>query len=138
MIRIPISSRRLQHLPRLLLIMLVCGASFPVAAQQPAGVAATAGLQRIEGVLLNALFGIGKVRLSNGMVPILYQVDGRRAVTITSNRLSIARSNAEAVEKGGRYTPPNDVLVDAVIVSCGSADRIDRIFNCKRLAVSTS
>jgi hypothetical protein len=52
--------------------------------------------------------------------------------------LPIARTNATAVEDGGRYTPPDELLVDIVSVRCGSADRIDAIFNCTKVVVTSN
>ena len=92
----------------------------------------------IDGPLLNALLDISKTRLSGGMFGgVSKGVDGHPAVFVTSNRAVIARSNAAAIEKGARYTPPAETRVDLVAVLCGNGQRFSEIFNCTKVSVLT-
>jgi hypothetical protein len=115
----------------LVLVLALCSMPEPrVDAQQSA--------KNIDGPLLQALLDLSKTRLASSMVGVIHAIDGRRAIAITSSRQIIASTNARAVESGGRYTPPAEVLFDFVAVRCGSADRINAIFNCAKIVVTSN
>jgi hypothetical protein len=57
-------------------------------------------------------------------------------LTIRSSRVMIASSTAKAKEENGRYTPPEAVRSDVVLVKCGSTD-IGSTFECAQVVVKT-
>jgi hypothetical protein len=115
----------------LVLVLALCSTAEPRVDAQTAP-------NKIDGPLLQALLSLSKTRLAVSMAGAVYAVGDRLAITIMSNRQILASTNATAVESGGRYTPPDELLFDVVSVRCGSANRIDTIFNCAKVVVTSN
>lgn len=57
------------------------------------------------------------------------------AVLVMSNRALIVSDSARATEKGARFTPPDSLRRDAVVIACGDAD-LGEIFECSFVRVT--
>ena len=104
--------------------------SVSVSAQQSALPSRSAqSATRMSNALVNALLGVAKERSSSSLVGLSKSVNGGLALRVLSYRTLIAWRYASAAEQGGRFTPPNDMRLDVVKVSCGDSD-LRHIFEC--------
>ena len=113
--------------------LLVVGVS--VSAQQSALPSRSAqSAARMSNALVNALLGVAKERSSSSLVGLSKSVNGGPALHVLSYRTWIAWRYASAAEQGGRFTPPPDMRLDVVKVSCGDSD-LRHIFECSLVSV---
>lgn len=84
--------------------------------------------------LVDALLGVAKERSSSSLVGLSKSVNGGPALHVLSYRTLIAWRYASAAEQGGRFTPPNDMRLDVVKVSCGDSD-LRHMFECSLVSV---
>ena len=115
--------------------LLVASAS--VSAQQsapPSRVRSAQSATRMSNDLVNALHGIAKERSSSSLVGLSKSVNGSLALRVLSYRTLIAWRYASAAEQGARFTPPNDMRLDVVKVSCGDSDP-QHLFECSLVSV---
>ena len=107
------------------------------AAKPPAGPPARRLLPApVTAPIVEQLKALAKTRHSQTLLGVSESQGDSQALYIASNRVLIAWRNATAVESGGRYTPPRDLLVDLVNIDCGDSD-LGELFECVRIAVTT-
>jgi hypothetical protein len=90
---------------------------------------------QINATVLGQLSKVAALRYASTLLGI-YSNDGDTTkVTVSSNRQLIAFRHAQAAEKGGKFTPPAEMLRDLVIIQCGDPDIGER-FDCGRVTVA--